>query len=105
MKAVVDKETCIGCGLCTNICPAVFDMDDDGLGKMMVFAKKVAQAMKMAVPCVKIGVSVIGLEVPHAHIHLIPMNQVSDMNFSRQKLSVTKEELSSTAKLISSYIK
>lgn len=75
----------------------IFDMEDDLLGEMMVFSKNVAHKIKVAFPCKKIGVSVIGLEVPHAHIHLIPMNQVSDMNFAQEKLSISAEELSEIA--------
>ena len=82
----------------------IFDIDDKELGEMMVFAKKVANAIKSAFPCEKIGVSVVGLEVPHAHIHLIPINQVSDMNFSKPKLSFTKEEMESMAESIKSYL-
>lgn len=75
----------------------IFDMDDEALGEMMVFSKRAAAMIKSAIPCLKIGVSVIGLEVPHAHIHLIPMQQVSDMNFSRPKLTLSQEALSTTA--------
>ncbi len=75
----------------------IFDIDDDSLGAMNVFAKKVAHAIKKVVPCKRIGVAVIGLEVPHAHIHLIPMNTVGDLNFSRSKLNPSQEELSAIA--------
>ncbi len=75
----------------------IFDLDDDLLGEMMVFAKNVANNIKNVVPCKKIGVAVVGLEVPHAHIHLIPINSVSDMDFGRQKLSLSQEELSEIA--------
>lgn len=75
----------------------IFDIDDVALGAMNVFAKRVAQAIKKVVPCKRIGVAVIGLEVPHAHIHLIPMNTVGDLNFSRPKLNPTKEELTLVA--------
>lgn len=74
-----------------------FDIDDKILGDMMVFSKKVAHAIKKTIPCTRIGVTVIGLEVPHAHIHLIPMNNVTEMNFSKEKLSFTSNELSKTA--------
>ncbi len=80
----------------------IFDMDDNELGEMMQFAKQVAIALKKAVPCTKVGVSVIGLEVPHAHIHLVPMNSISDMNFSSAKLSPSHDELNEMAKLIQS---
>lgn len=71
----------------------IFDMDDETYGGLQFFAKVVAQGVKQAFPCKKVGVAVIGLEVPHAHIHLIPMNSVKDMNFAREKLSPTQEEL------------
>lgn len=71
----------------------LFDMDDDSLADINVFAKKVAHAVKKSVSCKRIGVAVIGLEVPHAHIHLIPMNTVSDLNFGRPKLKPSQEEL------------
>lgn len=80
----------------------IFDMEDTMLGDMTIFSKKVASMLKSSIPCLKIGVSVIGLEVPHAHIHLIPMHQVSDMNFSRPKLSLTQVELSQIAEKIRS---
>jgi histidine triad (HIT) family protein len=75
----------------------IFDIEDDALAAINVFAKKVARAIKKVVPCKRIGVAVIGLEVPHAHIHLIPMNTVGDLNFSRPKLTPTKEELTEVA--------
>lgn len=79
----------------------IFDMDDQELGDMMVFAKQVARKIKAVVPCRKIGVSVIGLEVPHAHIHLIPMNSVADMNFAKEKLSISAERLTELCAKIS----
>lgn len=75
----------------------VFDLDDEQYAGLMIFAKVVAKALKKAVPCTKIGVTVIGLEVPHAHIHLIPMNGIADMNFSLPKLKPTEKELSEVA--------
>lgn len=78
----------------------IFDMEDDLLGEMMVFAKKVAQQMKRALPCKKIGVTVIGLEVPHAHIHLIPIDSVTDMDFSKPKLKLEPAQLEEIAQLI-----
>jgi len=78
----------------------IFDLEDEELAAMMVFAKNVARKMKKVLPCRKIGVTVIGLEVPHAHIHLIPINGIADMDFSRKKLSFSAEELSETAGLI-----
>lgn len=71
----------------------IFDLDDELLSRMMIFSKKVAVKLKSKIECKKIGIAVIGLEVPHAHIHLVPMNNVDDLNFSRPKLIVTKEEL------------
>ncbi|MFN5031911.1 MAG: HIT family protein [Flavobacteriia bacterium] len=78
----------------------IFDLEDEELAGMMVFAKNVARRMKIVLPCRKIGVTVIGLEVPHAHIHLIPINGIADMDFSREKLSFSAEELEETASLI-----
>ncbi|MEN9998968.1 MAG: hypothetical protein RI922_1958 [Bacteroidota bacterium] len=78
----------------------IFDMEDDLLGDMMVFAKQVAQQMKRALPCKKIGVTVIGLEVPHAHIHLIPIDSVTDMDFSKPKLKLEIAQLEEIAQLI-----
>jgi len=80
----------------------IFDLDDTTLAGLNVFAKKVALAIGKAVPCVRVGVAVIGLEVPHTHIHLVPMNSMSDINFSRPKLSPSKEILASTAEKIKS---
>jgi len=70
----------------------IFDIQDDLLSEMMVFAKKVAKAIEKSISCERIGVTVIGLEVPHAHIHLIPINSITDMDFSKAKLSFSKEE-------------
>lgn len=78
----------------------IFDVEDQELAEMMIFAKKVAKAIRKAVPCKRIGVAVIGLEVPHAHIHLVPLNTVSDINFSQPKLKPTAEELDSMAQKI-----
>lgn len=75
----------------------IFDIDDALLGEMMVFSKMVAHKIKAVFPCRKVGVSVIGLEVPHAHIHLIPMDNVSDMNFAQEKLQLSQEELAEIA--------
>ena len=79
----------------------IFDIDDDDLGEMMVFSKKVAIAIERVVPCVRIGVAVLGLEVPHAHIHLIPLNSEEDINFSRGRISLTEEDLALLARKIS----
>lgn len=75
----------------------IFDLDDDTLAAISVFAKKVARAIKKAVPCKRIGVAVIGLEVPHAHIHLVPMNSMGDINFANPKLKPSTEELAAVA--------
>ncbi|RZK72644.1 MAG: HIT family protein [Pedobacter sp.] len=75
----------------------IFDMDDESYFGLTLFAKIVANGVKEAFPCKKVGVAVIGLEVPHVHIHLIPMNSVSDMNFSKEKLAPTQEELEEAA--------
>ncbi len=80
----------------------IFDIDDSSLGGMMVFAKKVAHAIDKAVPCTRVGIAVIGLEVPHAHIHLIPLNSVSDIDFSRPKLKLEKELMEKIAEEIRS---
>lgn len=78
----------------------IFDIDDQLLGEMMIFAKGVAQQIKKAIPCNRIGVTVIGLEVPHAHIHLIPINTLSDMDFTKAKLNPDSESLRATASKI-----
>jgi histidine triad (HIT) family protein len=78
----------------------IFDLDDDTLAGLNVFAKKVAHAIKKVVPCRRIGVAVIGLEVPHTHVHLVPMSSMSDLNFTRPKLNPTKVELEEVAKKI-----
>ena len=80
----------------------IFDIADTDLSEMMVFAKKVAKAQKAAITCKRIGVAVIGLEVPHAHIHLVPMNTASDLNFTLPKLQVATSELEQIAVLIKS---
>lgn len=79
----------------------IFDIEDNDLAEMIVFAKKVAKAVKEAVPCVKIGVTVIGLEVRHAHIHLIPMHKEGDLNFANPKMTLPAEEMEQLAKAIS----
>ena len=82
----------------------IFDLEDAQLQDMMVFAKGAAKAIKAAIPCRKVGVAVIGLEVPHAHIHLVPMNEIGDINFTREKLKPTQEELADTAALIKKHL-
>ena len=78
----------------------IFDLDDEDLAAMHVFAKKVARAIEKAFPCKKVGEAVIGLEVPHAHIHLIPMQKESDMLFSNPKLKLSDEEFKAVAEAI-----
>jgi histidine triad (HIT) family protein len=78
----------------------IFDLDDDLLADLHVFSKKVAAAIRRSVPCKRVGVAVLGLEVPHAHIHLIPLNTEGDINFSRPKLKLEKEEMEEIAKAI-----
>lgn len=78
----------------------IFDLDDETYTGLQLFAKIVAEGLKEAIPCKKVGVAVIGLEVPHAHIHLIPMNRVDDLNFARPKMSFTKDEFNITAERI-----
>ena len=78
----------------------LFDLNDTDLSGIMVFAKRVAKAIEKAVPCKRVGVAVIGLDVPHAHIHLIPIRNVDDVNFARPKLKLTPEELKSIAEKI-----
>jgi histidine triad (HIT) family protein len=78
----------------------IFDLDDDTLAGLNVFSKKVAQAIRKTIPCQRVGVAVIGLEVPHTHVHLVPMNSMGDLNFTRAKLNPSKEELSATAEKI-----
>lgn len=78
----------------------IFDLDDDTYNGLHAFAKRVAVAIRKAIPCKRIGVAVIGLEIPHAHIHLVPMNQMDDINFSRPKLHPSGEELKATAEKI-----
>ena len=79
----------------------IFDLSDEEIGAMQVFAKHVAEAIKKAFPCIKVGQAVLGLEVPHAHIHLIPMQNEKDMLFSNPKLTFTDEEIKAIAKAIS----
>ena len=78
----------------------IFDLDSETYVGLMLFAQIVASGLKKAISCQRIGISVVGLEIPHAHIHLIPINSIDDMNFSRPKLSFTKEELEATVEKI-----
>ena len=87
----------------TSVCPFwgvvayIFVMDDDELAEYQVFAKKVAVALRRAFPCKKVAQVVLGLEVPHAHIHLIPMNSEADVNFRKEHLKLSEEEFRSIA--------
>ena len=78
----------------------IFDLDDDTLSGLNLFCKKVAKAIEKATPCLRIGTAVIGLEVPHTHVHLVPLNTMDDINFSRPKLAPSQAELSDIAKKI-----
>jgi len=78
----------------------LFDLDDSTLGNMMIFSKRVAAAIKKAIPCNRIGVTVIGLEVPHAHIHLVPITKETDMLFNKLKQKFTSEEFKEIAAAI-----
>ena len=78
----------------------IFDIEDELLGEMMIFSKSVAKRIQQNFDCKKVGVTVIGLEVPHAHIHLIPINSVADMDFAQAKLSLTTEELTDICALL-----
>ena len=82
----------------------IFDLDSKTYSDLWSFAQKVSKAMNSAIDCERIGVAVIGLEVPHAHIHLIPINSVSDIDFSRPKLSFEKEEMEEVARKIASFL-
>ncbi len=79
----------------------IFDLGDDDFSGLMLFAKKVALGIEKAIPCARIGVAVVGLEVPHAHIHLVPINTMSDLNFRNPKLKMTPEEYGKIALKIS----
>lgn len=78
----------------------IFDLEDDVLAGLNVFAKKVAKAIDRSVECKRVGVAVIGLEVPHTHIHLIPINNIGDVNFANPKLSFSQEEFAEIAETI-----
>jgi histidine triad (HIT) family protein len=75
----------------------LFDIDDEVLGRMVIFAKKIAIAIRKAIPCVRVGVAVMGLEVPHAHIHLIPIRSEADMRLGNPKTKLTPEEFNAIA--------
>ncbi len=75
----------------------VFDLDDEEYASLMLFAKRVAKALKKAIPCTKVGMSVIGLDVPHVHVHLVPMNTGADMDFGGKKLTLPAERMAEIA--------
>lgn len=75
----------------------IFDLDSQTYNQLMAFSKTIAVALKKTISCKRVGLAVVGLEVPHAHIHLIPINSVNDMNFSNEKLRLTSEEFSNIA--------
>ena len=80
----------------------IFDLDDSLLAEMMVFSKKIAKAIEKSITCQRIGIAVIGLEVPHCHIHLCPINGVGDLDFKKEKLSLSQEEFKTIAASIAS---
>jgi len=82
----------------------IFDLDDNLLAEMHVFAKKIAKALEKAVPCKRIGTAVVGLEVPHAHLHLIPVNKIADISFEHPKLKLSPEEFKEIQVKIISYL-
>lgn len=82
----------------------IYDLDDEDLAGLFIFSKKIAAAIKEAYPCNRIGIAVLGLEVPHAHIHLVPMDSMEDINFRNPKLKFTPEEFKEIASRISSRI-
>jgi len=82
----------------------IFDLPDELLGKMMIFAKKVARGVEKAMPCKRIGVAVIGIDVPHTHIHLVPINGVGDLDFKAERVKLTPEEFAEIARKISEAI-
>lgn len=75
----------------------IFDLDEDTVAAMMLFARRVAIAIKKAVPCKRVGLAVLGMEVPHAHIHLVPLNRESDLDFRKAKLQLTSDEMDKIA--------
>lgn len=82
----------------------IFDLEPETLGDLMKFAQTIAPAIKKAIPCKRVGVAVIGLEVPHAHVHLVPLNRMLDINFSQEKMKPSAESLAKTAELIRSFL-
>ncbi len=85
-------------------CDYIFDMDDEQFAGLHLFAKIVAKGVKAVIPCKRIGVAVIGLEVPHAHIHLVPINEIGDLNFDKERAQITPEQYQQIATAISKAI-
>jgi histidine triad (HIT) family protein len=82
----------------------IFDIEDELYLQLQLFAKKIAKGLKLAIPCKRIGVAVIGLEVPHTHIHLVPLQTMNDINFTREKMSIPKERMEEIQKLINDQV-
>ena len=82
----------------------IFDLDSDTYSGLMAFARKVAKAIKSTIDCKRVGVAVLGMEVPHAHIHLVPLRKESDLNFSNPKIELTNDEMNKIANKISSKV-
>ena len=83
----------------------IFNLDDQILGEMMIFAKKVALAIENVVPCKRIGIAVIGLDVPHTHVHLVPVKTVADLDFTKKRVQLTDEQFLQLATEISNHVK
>lgn len=83
----------------------IFDLHNDVLAEMLVFAKPIAQAIEQSFDCKRVGIAAIGLEVPHAHLHLVPINNADDLNFTRAKLKLTEEQLKSAQQKIIKFLK
>ncbi len=82
-----------------------FDVSDEYLSQLLVFAKPIAKAMEASFPCNRVGIAVIGLEVPHAHLHLVPINSADDLNFTRPKIQLTPEQMEKARQTILSHLK
>lgn len=83
----------------------IFDLEDEMLAEMMVFAKKVAKAIRQNVECARIGVAVIGLDVPHTHVHLVPITKAGDLDFTKKRVELSSEEMLNLASAISGSVK